>query len=174
MKPVLTVTALVIATFAVAVPAASAQVQPAGSGEPLYTKSTQNTQWITWQAPGGVDGYRHRYSWYRDGVLVTEATYDVALSGTSWVDWAGIATLEEGKTYAICVQGSYSFPNDSLYFPDGPSSCSMGTQLGKRTHTTIDRTAPTISVALDNGAATSGDASVGLRIDFQDATAGPF
>ena len=56
-----------------------------------------------------------------------------------WANWSGVKTLQHGGQYGICAQGAYSFPNDSLYFPDGPNSCSTGTQLGLRAHTTIDR-----------------------------------
>ena len=176
MKPVVTTIALLIATFAVAAPTASAAVQPAGTGEPAFTNSTQNTQHFEWGSPGsGIDAYRLVYSYYRDDVLVTTITQNgVPLSGTSWADWAGIATLEEGRKYAICVQGYYSFPNDSLFFADGPNSCSMGVALNRRSYTVIDRTAPSISVSLAGGAAVTKNASVGLHIDFQDANAGPF
>ena len=54
MKPVLTVIALVIATFAVTAAPASAGVQPAGTGEPVFTSSTQNTQFFEWSARGAL------------------------------------------------------------------------------------------------------------------------
>ena len=175
MKPVLTLIALVIGTFAAIAAPASAAVQPAGTGEPAFTRSTQNTQWFEWSAPGGIDDYRVTYSYYRDDVLVTTVTQNNAqLTSGGWADWAGIATLEEGRKYAICAQGAYSFPNDSLYFSDGPNSCSMGVALQRRAYTIIDRTAPSISVSLAGGAATTKSATVGLHIDFQDANAGPF
>lgn len=176
MKPVLTVIALVIATFAVTAASASAAVQPAGTGEPAFTNSTQNTQFFEWGSPGsGIDAYRLVYSYYRDDVLVTTVTQNgVPLSGSSWASWAGVATLEEGRKYAICVQGYYKFTNDSLYFSDGPNSCSMGVALGRRSYTVIDRTAPSISVSLAGGAATTKTATIGLHVDFQDANAGPF
>ena len=44
---------LLLGTVACALGAAqpaAAQVQPAGTGEPLYTNSTQNTQWFEWPA----------------------------------------------------------------------------------------------------------------------------
>ena len=66
---------------------------------------------------------------------------------------AGWRTLQHGGQYGICAQGQYSFPNDSLWFPDGPNSCSMGTQLGRRAYTTIDRSKPTAAVQLAAGAA---------------------
>jgi plastocyanin len=175
LKRLSTLFLLVLAASAVLAVPASAQVAPAGSGEPAFTNSATNRQWFSWAAAPGADGYRIRFSYYRDNALVTEATYDQSANGgTIWADWAGIATLVEGSTYAICAQGYYSFPNDSLYFPDGPNSCSMGTTLGKRTSTTIDRTAPSTTVSLAAGAAATKQASVPLQIGFQDANAGPF
>ena len=77
---------------------ASADVTVEGTGEPAFTNSTNNTQWVRWQAPGGTDGYRLRIRWYRDGVQLSEVTQAVPDSGVLWMDWAGVATLEEGKT----------------------------------------------------------------------------
>ena len=57
-----------------------------------------------------------------------------------------MATLQHGGQYGVCAQGQYSFPNDSLFFPDGPNSCSMGTMLGRRAYTTIDRSKPTAAL----------------------------
>ncbi len=82
---------------------ASAQVQPAGTGEPLFTNSTQNTQWL-----------------------------------------------------------------------ECPNSCSMGTQLGRRAHTTIDRSKPAAAIQLATGAAFVKDGKVPVRVDFSDDVAGPF
>ena len=39
---------------------ASAQVQPAGTGEPLYTNSNQNTQWLEWPAGEPFTGWYTR------------------------------------------------------------------------------------------------------------------
>ena len=68
-------------------------------------------------------------------------------SGSNWANWSGVATLQHGGQYGVCAQGQYSFPNDSLFFPDGPNSCSMGTMLGRRAYTTIDRSKPTAAAA---------------------------
>jgi hypothetical protein len=57
--------------------------------------------------------------------------------GVFWARWSGVAPLQHGRQYGICVQGQYTFPNDSLWISDGPNSCSAGTNLGKRTYTTI-------------------------------------
>ena len=71
-----------------------------------------------------------------------------------------MASLQHGGQYGICAQGSYSFTNDSLFFPDGPNSCSMGTMLGRRAYTTIDRSKPTAAVTLAGGAQYTKDAKV--------------
>jgi PKD repeat protein len=163
-----------LCTGAVAQPAA-AQVQPAGSGEPLYTSSQQNKQFFEWPATSGIDGYRVQFSYYENGTLRADPTYD-APNGASnyWADWDGVRALAHGSTYGICAQGRYSFVNDPLYFPDGPNSCSMGTMLGRRTHTTIDRSKPAASVALAGGAAYTKDPKIGIQVGFSDDVAGPF
>jgi len=58
-----------VACAAAAAGQASAQVQPAGTGEPLYTNSAQNTQWFEWPASQGADAYRIRYDYYENNVL---------------------------------------------------------------------------------------------------------
>ena len=95
------------------------------------------------------------------------------MSGTAWLNWSGVATLEHGRQYGICVTGEYSLPNDSLYFPDGPNSCSNGTNEGKRSYTTIDRSKPSTSVAVAGGADFTKQQTIPLSIGFQDDVAGP-
>ena len=160
---------------AVAEPA-SAQVQPAGTGEPAFTNSAQNTQWFEWPATAGADAYRVQFSYYENNALRSSPTvnYANANAGSVWANWSGVATLQHGAQYGICAQGSYSFPNDALFFPDGPNSCSMGTMLGRRAYTTIDRSKPTAAVQLAGGAAFVKDVKVPVRIDFSDDVAGPF
>ena len=97
-----------------------------------------------------------------------------ANAGSSWANWSGVATLQHGAQYGICAQGQYSLPNDSLFFPDGPNSCSMGTMLNRRAYTTIDRSKPTAGLQLSAGAAFVKDARVPVRVDFSDEVAGPF
>ena len=165
MRRHLTLISLIVTAAALAVAApASAEVTVEGSGEPAFTNSTQNTQWFNWQVPSFADSYRLRYRYYRDNVLVHEVTHTTTTSGTGWANWSGVATLVEGSQYGICVQGEYSFPNDSLYFPDGPNSCSAGTMQGKRSYTTIDRTKPTTSIVAAGGAAVH-EAAVDSALD---------
>jgi hypothetical protein len=161
------------AALATAGPAA-ADVVPEGTGEPAFTNSTQNTQWFRTTVPSGADAYRLRVSYYANNVLVTQQTVNSVSSGVFWANWSGVATLQHGGQYGICVQGEMSFPNDSLYFPDGPNSCSAGTMLGKRTYTTIDRSKPAVAVTAAGGAASTKDSSIPVSIAFSDDVAGPY
>ena len=170
---------LLIGTVACALGAAqpaAAQVQPAGTGEPLYTNSTQNTQWFEWPATSGADDYRVRFDYYENNALVANPTQNNAPNGASnvWANWSGVRTLQHGGQYGICAQGAYSFPADSLYYPDGPNSCSMGTTLGRRAYTTIDRSKPNASIAVAGGAAATKDAKLPIQVGFSDDVAGPF
>src|SRR3954447_5616706 len=154
---------------------ASAQVQPAGTGEPLYTNSAQNTQWFEWPASAGTDAYRVRYDFYENNTLKASPVVNVNLgAGSSWANWSGVATLQHGGQYGICAQGQFSLPNDSLFFSDGPNSCSMGTMLGRRAYTTIDRPKPNAAMKLAGGAEFVRDTKVPVQIDFSDDVAGPF
>ena len=147
---------------------------PEGTGEPLYTSSTQNTQWFRTTVPSGADDYRLKVSYYANNALVTTVTVNNATSGVFWANWSGVANLQHGGQYGICVQGEMSFPNDSLYFADGPNSCSAGTMLGRRTYTTIDRSKPSVSIAAAGGAATTKDGSIPVSVAFSDDVAGPY
>jgi plastocyanin len=158
-----------------AVQTAGAAVQPAGSGEPLYTNSAQNTQWFEWPSTSGIGGYRVQYSYYENGTLVADPTVSSPNGATNvWANWSGVRTLVHGGQYGVCAQGSYTFPNDSLWIPDGPNSCSMGTALGRRASTTIDRSKPSTSIALAGGAAATKDAHIPIQVGFSDDIAGPF
>jgi hypothetical protein len=153
---------------------AAADVIPEGTGEPLYTSSAQNTQWFRTTVPSGVGSYRLKVSWYANNALVSEQTVNNVSSGVFWANWSGVATLQHGGQYGICVQGQYTFPNDSLWISDGPNSCSMGTQLGRRSYTTIDRSKPTASIDAAGGAATTKEAQIPVSIAFSDDVAGPY
>jgi PKD domain len=155
---------------------AAAAVQPAGTGEPLYTNSAQNTQWFEWPATSGIGGYKVQYSYYENNSLVADPTVNPSPNGASnqWANWSGVRTLQHGGQYGVCAQGSYTLPNDSMWISDGPNSCSMGTMLGRRAYTTIDRSKPSTSVALAGGAAATKAAKVTIQLNFADDVAGPF
>ena len=155
---------------------ASAQVQPAGTGEPLFTNSAQNTQWLEWPGSQSVDAYRIRFDYYENNVLKpTSPTVTASKAGgTMWANWSGVAALQHGAQYGICAQGQYRLPNDTMWFADGPNSCSVGTMLGRRGYTTIDRSKPTAALQQAGGAAFVSDGKVPVKIDFADDVAGPF
>ena len=114
---------------------AAAQVQPAGSGEPAYTSSAQNTQWLEWPATSGADGYRVKFDYYENNALVANPTYDMPNGASNqWANWSGVKTLQHGGQYGICAQGYWSLPNDSLFLPDGPNSCSGAPARPPRPH----------------------------------------
>jgi PKD repeat protein len=168
----------VACAVALAQPAA-AQVQPAGTGEPLFTNSAQNTQFFEWPAQGaGIDAYQVQYRYYANNAEVASPTVNYGTNaGSAWANWSGVASLQHGGQYGVCAQGRYSLTNDSLFYPDGPNSCSMGTMLGRRAYTTIDRSKPSASVTLGGGAGGAEytkDAKVALKVDFSDDVAGPF
>jgi hypothetical protein len=165
---------IVLAVVLAAAGPASAEVIPEGTGDPLYTSSAQNTQWFRVTVPTGIGAYRLRYSYYANNALVNEVTVNNVTSGVYWANWSGVATLQHGGQYGICVQGQYTFPNDSLWISDGPNSCSMGTQLGRRSYTTIDRSKPAIAVTAADGAESTKNASIPVSIAFSDDVAGPY
>jgi PKD repeat protein len=159
-----------------AVQTASAAVQPAGTGEPAYTNSTQNTQWFEWGATSGIGSYRVRFDYYENNALVANPTQNPAPNGATnvWANWSGVRNLQHGGQYGVCAQGQYTFPNDGLWISDGPNSCSMGTMLNRRAHTTIDRSKPTTAISVAGGAAATKDPKIPVQVNFSDDVAGPF
>src|SRR5215213_7587722 len=100
----------VACAVALAQPAA-AQVQPAGTGEPAYTNSAQNTQFFEWPAQGaGIDAYQVQYRYYANNAEIATPTVNYGTgAGNSWANWSGVATLQHGSQSGICAQGRYSF-----------------------------------------------------------------
>src|SRR5215212_11044712 len=79
-----------LACVLVAEPAA-AQIQPAGTGEPAYTNSAQNTQWFEWPATSGIGAYRGTFSYYENNTLRGSETVPLSNGGSTWSNWVGIA-----------------------------------------------------------------------------------
>src|SRR4051794_10730560 len=96
------------AALIIAAPA-SAVVYVEGTGEPAFTNSQQNTNWVRWQGSSAYDQYRVEFDYYTNSVLNTTANVPVAAngSGTMWANWSGVATLVEGNSYGICTYGRY-------------------------------------------------------------------
>ena len=103
---------------------ASAQVQPAGTGEPAFTNSTQNTQFFEWPATSGADAYRVRFDYYSNNALTASpvVNYPNANAGSVWANWSGVANLQHGGQYGVCAQGHYRCPYYKLFFPEVPIS----------------------------------------------------
>ena len=170
----LILTLTIAASALAAASPAAAQVTVAGTGEPAFTNTTTNTQWFHWSA-SGYHAYQVRYSYLDNGVDRGGATLDVGgtSSGDTWANWQGVvAPLLEGHTYGICAAGYGKF--DGIWFPDGANSCSTAVSLGKRASTTIDRSKPAITVAIDDGAAYSRDTNLDYDIGYSDNLAFPF
>lgn len=165
---------LVVATVCLSAGAsASADVTVPGSGEPQFTRSDNNTQWIEWSG-AAWDSYALRITHIRDGQVVAEETVPVNKQGMTAIDWSGVLPLPlaEGHRYGICVQGRGTL--GGIPANDGPDSCFNGDQSGKRTATTIDRTKPQISVALAAGADSADHGQVPLTISYSDSQSQPF
>jgi plastocyanin len=174
MNKLLLAACTLIAALAIA-PAAGAVTYVDGTGEPAFTNTTTNTQWIKWQGSSAYETYRLEFDHYDNNQFVTtEITGNVAAngSGTSWVNWAGIVSpLLEGHTYTVCAYGRYTIGGVGTR---DTGSCFDADQNGKRASTTIDRTKPAIAVSIDHGAAYSRTAHLNYQIDYSDNLAFPF
>src|SRR3954451_14568096 len=168
-------TVLAIAFALAAATPAAASVTVAGSGEPAFTNTTQNTQWVHYNS-ANTSAYKLTYDYYDNNILVKSLSVPVGAntSADMWANWSGVATLTEGHTYTICASGYFQFPNDNLWFMDGVNSCTDGAQTGRRTYTTIDRTKPTASIAIEGGAQYANSRDLDYRIDYADNLSNPF
>ncbi len=175
MKKSLVATIIALAAVGFTAPGARAEVIVKGTGEPAFTSSANNTQWVEWSnnGPYRVEFHHH----VNGGTAVVDGPYNVASTGSTSVNWSGIAgtslPLQEGSTYTICGFGRWG-DGTGVWFPDFQTSCGDADQRGLRASTTIDRTPPTIGVQLALGNAATGNAQLPLRIDFSDNLAGPF
>ena len=78
MKKLLLAACVLIAALALA-PAAGAVVYVEGTGEPAFTNTTTNTQWVKWQGSSSYDSYRLEFDHYDNNQFVTtETTPNVA------------------------------------------------------------------------------------------------
>ncbi|UUY04938.1 hypothetical protein LRS13_05255 [Svornostia abyssi] len=138
-----------IAAALLAPAAADAEVVVKGTGEPAFTNSANNTQWVEWSNNGP---YRVEFNHHvNGGTAVVDGPYNVASTGSTSVNWSGIrgvsVPLAEGSTYMICGFGRW-YDGVGMWFPDFSTACGDADRRGLRASTTIDRTAPTIGVAL--------------------------
>lgn len=157
-----------------AVPA-TAEVIVEGTGEPAFTNTTTNTQYVRWQN-AQYDAYRLTYLYLDDNVqrsAFTSGNVNVN-GGTGWANWAGVVNgLQEGHVYGICVGGERLL--SGMWFPDaGGGNCANASITAKRAHTTIDRTGPQISVSVNGADEYARSPLLQYRIDYADNLAFPF
>ena len=155
-------------------PPAGAVVYVKGTGEPAFTNTTTNTQFVEWQGSSAYEKYQLEFDYYDNNVLKTTLTSPVSAngSGSLWADWQGVVnTLQEGHTYGICAYGRYWIGGVGSR---DTGSCFHADQTGKRAATTIDRTKPAITVTIDGGAAYSRTAKLTYNVDYTDNLAFPF
>ena len=163
--------ALLLALF-IAAPAA-AQMTVEGTGEPAFTNSATNTQFFRYQGSTAYESYKARFDYTENSVAKGSETVPLSSNGGGvlWASWTGMATLVEGKTYGICGYGLATV--GGVEYSDS-NSCAHGAQTNKKTWTTIDRTKPSITVAIDGGAAYSRTGKLGYAISYTDNLAPPF
>ena len=112
-----TVSSLLAAGVLMAPAAAHADVVVLGTGEPAFTNSANNTQWVQWSNNGP---YRVEFNHVVNGVNVAvDGPYQVASNGSTSVNWTGIrgvsTPLTEGTTYKICGYGRWQDGNGSWF-----------------------------------------------------------
>ena len=166
------VTLAVVAAVVAAGPA-GAVVSVEGTGEPAFTRSTTNTQWVSWKGSPSYETYRLEFDRHVGASPAgTETTGNLPPNGegTTWVNWGGVlGTLAEGTTYGICTYGRYTIGGVGAR-----DTGSCADPSGKRASTTIDLTKPSIAVAIDGGQPWSRTAKLAYRIDYSDNLAFPF
>ncbi len=152
--------ALLVALALVGAAPAVASTSVAGTGEPAFTNTTTNTQYVGYNRFSSYSTFRLKYSYYAGATNVANPLSGfiggafTQSAGTSFADWAGVInTLVSGTYYGICVTGQYTL-DGMVEFPESSSSCSEGIISGKLAGTTIDRTKPTVSSVAVEGTAT--------------------
>lgn len=153
------------------------------SGEPAFTNSANNTHWFSYQG-NGADNFRLVVNYFvgtGGGIFYTERTGTLGNPGltNAYANWTGIpgvsVPLQEGQTYGVCVSGEDYYSYLSSWVPQiGGSSCSDAIIAGRRTATTIDRTKPTISVAVSGTDTFTRTVPIPVTISYTDNLAFPF
>lgn len=162
---------------------ARAGVQVAGTGEPTYTKGTNNTGWFTYTS-GGFDGYRVATTYGNDlsAGIFREVSGDVGpgtRTGTSWFNFQGVPgiglPLAEGRSWGACVAGEDFYGYLGSWVPGlGGSSCSNGSIAGKSAFSIIDRSPPTLVVAVNGSAQFARSGPLNVSIAYSDAISPPW
>lgn len=173
---------MIVIALAALAGSASASTNISGTGEPAFTNSVSNTNWVGWTK------FNSYYKFYLAFYAYTNGTqsgpYNSSLfggtgfnasnvSGEESFTWNGV-TLNEGSTYGVCASGQYTLDNSNLFFPESQSSCGAGIIDNKRSTTTIDRTKPQIQVAVSGTDEYTKTVPVPVTISYNDNLAFPF
>ena len=161
---------------------AHASTNVAGTGEPAFTNSATNTNWAGWTKFSSY--YRFYLAFYAFTNNAQQGPFNSAyfgnqfpnaqnVSGEESFSWNSV-TLNEGSSYGVCATGEYSLDNTNLFFPESQNSCGAGSIDNKRSTTTIDRTKPTISVAVSGTDEYTKTVPIPVVISYSDNLAFPF
>ena len=124
-------------------------------------------------ASSGADEYRLRHDYYANNALVASPTVNVtptgATPGRTGPEWQ---RSSRPPVRDLCAR-AVSLPTTASSSRTVPLAHS-GTQLGRRTHTTIDRSKPAISVATAGGAAAVRNTLLPLHVGYVDDVSPPF
>ena len=112
--------AIVLALLALPA-AAQAGAYVAGTGEPAFTRSAQNTHWVGWEAVSGADDYRLKASPTTRTTSRLPALRSVraprSAETNSWVNWSGVRTLQHGGQYGSVRQRRVLAPQRQSVLP---------------------------------------------------------
>jgi hypothetical protein len=167
--------ASVVVLSGIAAAPAQALVSIEGTGEPAFTNTTTNTVFVRYQGDG-FSSYRLHFRYITGGQVVHEEATDNLgnpSSNVAFANWGGVVdTLLEGHTYSICTQGETMDGLATWYAPTTNSTC-QGVDT-RSAGTTIDRTKPTISVAVSGADVYTKTVPIPVTISYSDNLAFPF
>ena len=161
---------------------AGAAVQVAGTGEPAFTKSNDNTVWFSYASPGlsPGDNYGLMMIVGKDGATKAPKYFlnlGYAASGTTWFNMTGEypIPLAEGSAYGGCVSGQVFYSYLGAWTPEiGTTSCQDAGIRGLGTVSTIDRSAPQIAVSVNGAAQFANAGPLNVAINYNDAISPPW
>jgi PKD repeat protein len=160
----------------ISVAPAQALVSIEGTGEPVFTNTTTNTVFVRYQGDG-FSTYRLHFRYITGGLVVhEEATGNLGnpSSNVAFADWGGVVdTLLEGHTYSICTQGETADIAPPNWVAPTTNSTCQGVDP-RSASTTIDRTKPTISVAVSGADVYTKTVPIPVTISYSDNLAFPF
>ena len=145
----------VACAVALAQPAA-AQVQPAGTGEPLFTNSAQNTQFFEWPARAPASTRT------RSSTATTRTTprsprrpsTTARAPAARWANWSGVANAPARRPVRHLRPGPLLVHQRlAVLSPTARTRARWARCSAAARYTTIDRSKPTAAITLAGGAA---------------------